>query len=426
MTLDPVHFDGIAQLARRIDHGADERDRRAFAETVWDSFLDPLVDDSGRTILEPVNTQRRRLVDCEGVALHKRPFETEHGLDAGTINPTTFKNGLVIDIAQAAMSSTPSDLDLHRSRTTVMTVHSNDETMTVDETWGTFDEGYSQSRAVKIPPLPRFAEGVVHALALYLAESKHACDHAADVEDLLVLDGPLYPRGLLRWADQHPDLADFLLEDPRPTTVLENYVRLVERFVDRDVPLVGFVKNPATRVITRTLKNKRDVDVASPWSDDSALFTRLLERGEYVPDIDGDRWERETSALTYTNWFRSRGGVDRPLSVDGDALGVERNRSLEEYEVTFFVVYDPRDDLVYRIEAPYAFTREPETRERLTRQVLQDVAIAHGPPTIVEKADELARISRSEKRSLRETLETQFETSQDRTYDDHRWSEEPY
>ncbi len=162
------------------------------------------------------------------------------------------------------MSATPTDLDLHRSRTTVMTVHSNDETMMVDETWGTFDAGYSRSRAVKIPPLPRFAEGVVHALALYLAESKHARDHADAVSDLLVLDGPLYPRGLLRWADQHPDLADFLLEDPRPTTVLENYVRLVEDFVERDVPLVGFVKNPATRVLTRTLKSKRDVDISVP------------------------------------------------------------------------------------------------------------------------------------------------------------------
>ena len=104
MTLDPVHYDGIARLARRIDHGADERDRRAFAETVWAEFLDPLRDD-GRTIVDPVGEQRRRYVDCEDVALHDRPFPTEHGLDAGTINPTTFKNGLVIDIAQAAMSA---------------------------------------------------------------------------------------------------------------------------------------------------------------------------------------------------------------------------------------------------------------------------------------------------------------------------------
>ncbi|AEH36542.1 DNA double-strand break repair nuclease NurA [Halopiger xanaduensis] len=421
MTLDPVHFDGIARLAGRIDHGADADDRRAFAETVWEEFLDPLVSREGRRIVEPVDEQARRLVDCEDVALRDREFPTEHGLDAGTINPTTFKNGLVIDIAQAAMSATPSDLNLHRARTVVATVHSNDETMNVDETWGKFDEGYSRSRAVKIPPLPRFAEGVVHALALYLAESTHARDHADEVDDLLVLDGPLYPRGLLRWADQHPDLADFLLEDPRPTTVLENYVRLVEEFVERDVPLIGFVKNPATRVITRTLKGKRDAEISVPWADDSALFTRLLERGEYVDDIEGKRWERDTSALTYTNWFRSRGGVDQALSANGDALGVERHRSLEDYEVTFFVVYDPRDDLIYRIEAPYAFTRDPETREALTMQVLQDVAVAHGPPTIVEKADELARISRSEKRSLRESFETAFDTSQDRTYDDHRW-----
>ncbi|RQG98046.1 DNA double-strand break repair nuclease NurA [Natrarchaeobius chitinivorans] len=422
MTLDPVHFDGIAQLARRIDHGADERDRRAFAETVWAEFLDPLRTEE-RTILEPVDDQSRRLVDCEDVALCDPEFPTQHGLDAGTINPTTFKNGLVIDIAQAAMSTTPSDLDLHRSRTTVMTVHSNDETMSVDETWGKFDEGYSRSRAVKVPQLPRFAEGVVHALALYLAESKHALDHAEDVTDLLVLDGPLYPRGLLRWTDQHPDLADLLLEDPRPTTVLENYVRLVENFVDRGVPLVGFVKNPATRVVTRTLKSDRSVGVSVPWADDTALFTRLLERGEYVDDVEGERWQRETDELSYTNWFRSRGGVDRPLSIDGDALGVERRLDPDAYEVTFFVVYDPRDDLVYRIEAPYAFTRDPDLRERLTLQLLQDVAVAHGPPTIVEKADELARIGRSEKRSLRETLEQQFDTTHRRSYDDHRWGE---
>ncbi|RQG91389.1 DNA double-strand break repair nuclease NurA [Natrarchaeobius halalkaliphilus] len=422
MTLDPVHYDGIAKLARRIDHGASERDRREFAETVWENFLDPLRSDA-RTVMEPVDEQGRRVVDCEDVALCDRKFPTQHGLDAGTINPTAFKNGLVIDIAQAAMSTTPSDLEIHRSRTTVMTVHSNDETMTVDENWGAFDEGYSRSRAVKIPPLPRFAEGVVHALALYLAESKHALEHAADVSDLLVLDGPLYPRGLLRWADQHPDLSDFLLEDPRPTTVLENYVRLVETLVEREIPLVGFVKNPATRLITRTVTNRRDVDVSVPWADDTALFTRLLERGEYVDDVDGERWERDTDALSYTNWFRSRGGVDRPLSIDGDALGVDRHLESDRYEVTFFVVYDPRDDLIYRVEAPYAFTRDPDTRERLTMQLLQDVAVAHGPPTIIEKADELARISRAEKRSLRETLETQFDTSRTRNYDDHRWEE---
>ncbi len=420
MTLDPVHFDGIAGLAGRIDHGADEVDRREFAELVWEQFLDPLVAD-GRPILEPIDEQARRIVDCEDVALREPEFPTAHAIDAGTINPTTFKNGLVIDVAQAAMSASPSDLAVHRSRTAVMTVHSNDETMHVDDEWDRFDDGYSRRRAVKIPPLPRFAEGVVHALALYLAESTHALEHADRVEDLLVLDGPLYPRGLLRWADQHPDLETFLLEDPRPTSVVENYVRLVEQFVERDVPLIGFVKNPASRLVTQTLKREPSVDVSVPWSDDSALFTRLLERGQFVTDVEGRRWERDTDGLTYTNWFHSRGGVDEPLSVDGDALGIDRRLEPEAYEVTFCLVYDPREDLLYRLEAPYAITSDPDLRERLTLQILQEVAIARGPPQIVDKADELARIGMAEKSSLVETLEERFATSQWRSYDDHRW-----
>ncbi len=419
MTLDPVHYDGIAALARRIDYGADERDHRAFAETVWESFLDPLRDDSGRAVIEPVAEVSRHRVDREDVALIESPFPTAHGLDAGTINPTTFRNGLVVDVAGAAMASTPSDIELHRSRTVVATVHSNDPTARVHDEWIAFDEGYSRSRAIKVPPLPRFAEGVVHALALYLAESEHALEHADAVSDLLVLDGPLYPRGLLRWSDQHPDLADFLLEDPRPTTVLENYVRLVEEFVDRGIPLVGFVKNPSTRVICRTLAGKEGIE--TPWADDAALFTRVLEVGEYVDDVDGDRWERDRSALTYSGWFRSRGGVDYPLSKGGDALGVDRRLEADAYEVTFFVVYDPRSDLLYRVETPYAFARTPGIREAIAHQVLRDVAISSGPPTVVEKADELARIGNAEKASIRERFEDAFETSRDRTYDDHRW-----
>ncbi len=417
MTLDPVHFDGIARLARRIDHGADERDHREFAETVWTEFLDPLRHD-GRVICKPVESVSRHHVDTETIALCEAPFPTEHGLDSGTINPTSFRNGLVIDIAQAAMSTTPTDLQLHRSRTAVATVHASDPTATVDDRWDTFDSGFSRTRAVKVPRLPRFAEGVVHALALYLAESEHAREHADAVTDLLVLDGPLYPRGLLRWADQHPDLADVLISEPQPKTVLENYIRLVERFLEKEVPLVGFVKNIATRVLTRAVT---EAGGDAPWSHDTAFFKRVLERGEYVKDVDGPRWERETDALSYTGWFRSRGGVDRPLSVDGDALGVTRQFESEAYEVTFFIIYDPRNDLCYRIEAPYGFTRDPEKRKQLTVQLLQDVAIAGGPPTIVEKADELARISMAEKRSLRDTLEERFETTQERTYDDTRW-----
>ena len=422
MTLDPVHFDGIARLAGRIDYGASVDEHRDFAETVWTEFLSPLYDDDGQIVVDPIDEVEKFAVDVEDVALAPTPFPSEHGLDAGTINPTRFRNGLVMDVAQAAMATTPSDLDCHRSRTVVATVHSNDETATVDDRWGTFDDGYSRNRVVHVPRLPRFAEGVVHALALYMAESEHAHAHADEVDDLLILDGPLYPRGLLRWNDQHPDLADLLVTERQPTAVIERYLRLVETFVERDVPLVGFVKNPSTRVISRTIAAKPET--SAPWTDDAAFFTRILERGESVRDVDGRRFERDTDALTYTSWFRSRGGVDGPLSPDGDAFGIERKLDHDAYEVTFFVVYDPRTDLCYRIEAPYAFTRDADVRDRLTRQLLADVAIAGGPPAVVGKADELARISIAEKAAVRRAFEERFETVLDGTYDDHRWDED--
>ncbi|WP_267640710.1 DNA double-strand break repair nuclease NurA [Haloarchaeobius amylolyticus] len=416
MTLDPVHFEGIAQLARRIRYDVGEDDHRDFARTVWAEFLDPLVDD-GRTVLEPLGEQGRHSAPIEDVALTDEPFETVHGLDSGTINPTTFTNGLVLDIAQAAMSATPSDLELHRARTLVMTVHTNDRTVDVSESdWEMGDEGYIRSQIRQAPRVDRFAEGVVHALALYLAESKHALTQAEVVDDLLVLDGPLYPKGLFKWADRHPELAALLDEDDRVREVVSNYVELVERFVTRDVPLVGFVKNPATKVITRTVQKK---GAHAPWVDDTAFFTRVLERGGFDPDTE--QWERDTNHLTCTNWFASRGGADHPLSTDGDALGVERRLDDEDYEPTFCAIYDPRNDLVYRLEAPYAFTKDAATREDLRLFALQEIAARNGPPLAVAKADELARISRDEKRALTATLEETFEARRMRDYDDTRW-----
>jgi len=410
MTLDPIHVDGIARLAGRVSRGVDERDQQDVAETVWAEFLDPLYCD-GSTVLEPLGEQVRHEGAIEDLALQDPPFESQHGLDSGTINPTTFKNGLVIDVSQAAMAAVPSDLELHRGRTIVMTVHSTDDTYVLSaDDWQMDDEGYVRQRALHAPRVDRYEQKVVHALALYLAESEHALTNAEVVEDLLVLDGPLYPTGLLKWTEHGTELADLLAEDQRPRDVVANYVALVERFVERDVPLVGFVKNSTSKAITRVVRDRGN----APWANDSAFFTRVLTRRD-------DRGERLTDALTFTNWFRSRVGTDATMAADGDALGIERSLDPEAYEVTFFVVYDPRDDLLYRVEAPYAFTRDERTRERLRMQVLRDVAAEEGPPLAVAKADELAHIDRGAKAQLRGRIEDAFEADRQREYDDKRW-----
>jgi len=410
MTLDPVHVDGIARLAGRVSQGVDETDHQDAAETVWAEFLDPLYRD-GSVALEPLGEQRREKVPIDAVALRESPFPTQHGLDSGTINPTTFKNGLVLDVSQAAMAGVPSDLELHRARTIVMTAHSNDDTYHIgQEDWTMHDQGYVRKRALHAPRVDRYEQNVVHALALYLAESEHALQQAEIVEDLLVLDGPLYPTGLLKWAERGTELADLLTEDERPRDVVENYVRLVETFVERDVPLIGFIKNSTAKAVTQVVRDKTN----APWANDNAFFERILSRR----DDDGDI---KTDALTATNWFRSRVGTDRVMAADADALGIDRHLDPEAYEVTFFVLYDPRDDLCYRVEAPYAFTKDVEIREALRLQVLHDVAGEQGPPLAVAKADELAHIDRQANEQLRRRIERELGSDRHREYDDKRW-----
>ncbi|GAB6880013.1 DNA double-strand break repair nuclease NurA [Halorubrum gandharaense] len=413
MTLDPIHVENIAQLAYGIANDVDTSDHEDLSGAVWNDWLTGLHRD-GRTVIEPVGDHALRRVSIDDVALAGRPFETTHGLDSGTINPTTFKNGLVVDVAHAAMAAEPTDLDLHRDRTIVATVHSGDSTSGFDGDWTERDEGHTRQRVLHAPRVNRYAESVVHALALYLAEGTHALDHADRVEDLLVLDGPIYPKELFTWEDRDPELGE-LAREAKPRAVVENYVRLVERFVERDVPLAGFVKNPSSRTIVRTLARK---GFEPPWPDDTALFTALLERHE-----DGERVDAE---LTYTTWFHSRGGADRRMSADADALGVDRELDPALYEPTYAIIYDPRTDVTYKLEAPYAFTRDADLREALIRQALADVATTRGPPAAVKKADELARISTGEKTALRRKFEERFDSDQQATYDDHRWGKTNY
>jgi len=414
MTLDPVHYDGIATLAERIRHDADPEEHRELAETVWSSHLDPLYRD-GTAVLEPLDEQARKAASVEDLALQEPPFDTVHGLDSGTINPTTFKNGLLLDLAQAAMSASPSELDLHRARTYIMTVHSNDTTLDPGtDGWEPFDEDHGRGRIVQTRDLARDQERIVHGLALYLAESHHALEHVGDVEELLVLDGPLYPKGVMHWLGRHGTIADLAGEDDLVAEVLRNYVALVERALDRGVPLVGFVKSPQSRSLVRTLKEGGS---PSPWASDTAFFGQVLEQRERR----AGEYERVTDELSWTSWFRSRLGADGVFAGPDADLGVERERDPEDYAVTFSMVYDPRTDLVFKLELPAAFARDEETREAVERYVLSEIAAERGPPLPVAKADELARIGADQKAELVRRLEVAFDTEEDRNYDRERW-----
>ena len=421
MPLDPVHFDGITRHARRIGTAVDDREQRAFAQTVWEEFLDPLVDGDGQVVVEPLADQALWAVDIETAALQATPYEQVYGLDSGTINPTAFKNGIVLDVAQAALGGVPSTLETHRKRTLVTAVHADQPSM-ISPREEQLDGGNATNILLAAPQISRFEETVVHELALYLAESTHALNYLPATTDLFVLDGPVYPKGMLNWASRDPELEDLLYEYQGPRDVIGNYLAMVEEALEADRPLVGFVKNPSTKALTRTLADQTDVD----WVDDTALFIRLLEDVSYtrVRDADGDEQmlrERDTDHLTYTNWFRSRGGADRLIAET--ALGLDRAHEPTAYEVTFFVVYDPRVDVLYRVEAPYGVTADPDHRQTITRWVLSEIAAHRGPPQAIQKADTLARIDTDNADALKGALEEEFSADQHIDYNHLRWGE---
>jgi hypothetical protein len=420
MTLDAVHLDEVATMAARIARSVDESDRNALVETVWEDWLDPLRSVEDRVALEPLGEARLRTVDIEEIALIDRPYPTSHGVDSGTINPTAFKNGIVLDVAHAAMAATPSDLDLHRRRSIVTTLHADDVTVDVSEDWQPYDGGHSRRLVHTVPQVDRDADVAVHSIALSLAESEHVRHHLDRVEDLLLLDGPLYPTDLFTWSSRYPKLGKLLGDATAPATIVENYLRVVEDCLDGALPIVGVVKNPSSRTITDTLreKHRQGTGVDPTWSDDTAFFRQLLER------YDTEREERRTDVLTCTNWFVSRAGADRNFASDGDdPLSVERERDPADYEVTFCMVYDPRVDVCYRLEAPRALTADADRRERLIRQLLSEIASERGPPAAIGRADHLARIDAREKAALRRRLEDALDSERVQTYDDHRWDD---
>ena len=412
MTLDPVHVDEIAALARLIERDVDDTDHGALAAQIWESWLDPLTHD-GQAVYEPLDEQFRRRVAIDDIGLIEPPFPTCHGIDAGTMNPTTFRNGAVVDVAHAAMAREPSEQALHRRRSIVGTIIHGAQTMAVPEQWHSFDGGYCRRKWLRAPRVDRFAEGVVHTLALYHAESDHALTHLDRVEDALLLDGPMYPKELLRWEDRHTELRERLHAEVVPSEVIQAYIRLVTKCLDRELPLLGFVKNPASNRLTRVI---RAAGHPAPWFNDAAFFRQILAPGSSV--------DRKADHLTYTNWFVSRAGTDRTFAADAPiGLDIRFPNERTAYEVTTMAVYDPRDSVVYTVEAPRGITENQELRERLTKLVLRDVAAERGPPQAVAKADSLARIGRAEKRSLREAIESAWDTRVDRTYDDLRWGE---
>ncbi len=409
MPLDAVHLEAIDAIGQALDRPGRRRDHAELLETIWDVFTQNTPDSP----LTALGSPRRHHETIETLGLSDRPFERVSAVDAGSLNPTTFQNGLTVDLAHAAMATTPTDLEVHRRRTIATVAHGATGEVRSDRDWEPFDDGYGRSRLFAAPALDQEEDTAVHTLALERAETTHAlANHTEADPSLFILDGAVYPASLLHWEDRSGELGESLYVDRVPREALTEAIELIDRCLADELPVVGFVKNYSARALVRALEGHPALEGTSiPWRSDYGLFVNLLTSLEHP----------ESDSLVWTNWFETDLGTGEKIERALTELTIDTEVKRGAFTLCFMVVYDPREHVCYRIEAPKGVVGEPETRQRVTTHFLGEIAANAGPPRTLEKADALARISRTERRNLIKQLAANLETTPIRQYDDVRW-----
>lgn len=410
MTLDSVHFEAIDGIVDSLESPGRATRRTELAERLWETVIVESPDD---VPIEPLEPPARRSTRVDDLAVATRPFDQVAAVDAGSLNPTTFQNGLVVDLAHAAMATTPSDVDRHRRRTILAVVHGPPAEVRSDREWSTFDDGFGRVRMVASPPTDRDEETAVHTLALEGAEIEHAHANRATMDEALILDGSVYPASILHWQDREGALRS-RMDATAPRNVLQRSIDVVDDCVDADVALFSIVKNWTARGLVRQLEDHDGVDSTPlPWRTDYGLFQQWLN------DLAVD----EEPALRWTSWFRMDYGVGRAMPSAVADLGLDTAAASAAYGLGFMVVYDPRENVAFRVEAPLEVVTDPTHREAITTHVLSGVAQTGGPPPTLDKADQLAGISRGERQELYRHLERVLGSRRLQRYDAVRWPE---
>ncbi|NPE29812.1 DNA double-strand break repair nuclease NurA, partial [Methanococcoides sp. SA1] len=203
-------------------------------------------------------------------------------------------------------------------------------------------------------------------------------------------------------------------EDPVARKILQNYIDIMDHHMKKGMPLIGFVKNPEDMQIMITLRDKKGMKHL-PWLRDSQFFKNVLSLGKEDNGRNG-RW------ITYTNWFlQPNQFYEGMINSTSPMLDLELRHDLdpEDYAITFFVIYVPMLDVLFKVETPYGFTKDESVRDLITRKVLFDISV-NGIPTTLSKVDSLAKIGRSEK----ELVKGMFKGQRfDNTYNIERWGD---
>lgn len=417
MTLEPVHIKTIFDIVDRIDNYSKPDDREMENKNLWEIFENlKELKYKGKIVVKSIDKLKRGRVNIENMSLINDPFPLTYSCDSGSTTTQSFDNGLYVNFCHCAMVCTPNDLDLHKKRTIIAAAYSSSYSTIIDsdEKWETADEGDLRTKIIRIPSgiVNRRIDRIVHDIALYLAESEHMLwlKDKIDKNSFFIIDGPIYPKHLIYWSIV--ESGNILLsQDKHTNTILQNYIDIVNHFIDKELPFIGFVKNPEDTNLMQTLRKKGFKDL--PWIFDGQFFKKILSLKED---------EKSKCYVTYTNWFMQPNRfyeeiLESTSPLIKDKLNAKYNK--EYYSLTFFMIYIPSKNLLFKIEAPYGITKDENIREKITKKVLYDVSI-HEIPYTLKKADDIAKIRLSEKRKIYQ----RFNFSRiDTNYNSIRWGD---
>jgi len=430
----------ISELAKRIDRSF-ELEESNTATDIY-SFLEELKLD-GKVILKAVDRLFRGIVRTELMAQGDDPYPVTYACDSGSTNPKTYDSGLFVDFCHCGLASTPTDLDIQRCRTIVCAAYSSSQRVAMQATsgWETFDEGLGRAKLITIAPdeLKRKAPDMVHSFAMYLAESEHILfmKDVVEPDSFFIMDGPIYPKQLMYWMVLDDEEVKIRQND-NARKILQNYIDIMDHFLEKKRPLIGFVKNPADKQIMDSVRKKKEF-FDLPWMLDAQFFRNLLSPEKFDSKSgqgyggknsknngkNGKNNGSRNTYITYTNWFlqpnrfyeRLLNGTS-PLAV-GNTLQQKLRHSFspEDYALCFFMLYVPSTDVVFKIEAPYGLIKDDFLRMQITKKVLFDLSL-HGFPLTLTKADHLAKIRKVERQEIDKFFENM---NPDTTYNDTRW-----
>jgi hypothetical protein len=238
------------------------------------------------------------------------------------------------------------------------------------------------------------------------------------LDGALFLDGSVLPLGIVYWvlldhAGGRSPAGSWNL----PAEIVGNYIEVIDRQYEREQPVLGVVKTSSMSQVLDALREKieqhdvrgdngRLLDV--PWVRDHQFMAEVLR----FDDLD---------YLTYTSWFVSAGqeiNGQRYELLEPLADRLEHG-SPSDYRRAFCFVRLPKTGDLLRVEAPYLMVQDSEMRERVQLKALKEIAQQQGVPRAIERADKLARISRENRRKIRDLIE-RTEASYDHNWDG-RW-----